>query len=363
MRTITRAFGFLFLLSLTSRSETAAFVTTPGSSADVQRNNEDTGTRRVCVLDGNFESSLAEEIAGSLSLPLVSHVNDDDDGSDSFTHALTLVPYECGSISSHALAIKALNLVDSTRRSSRRRSPKQKKSSKPFFVDLCPPPESRMGKRGSGESGSDLLVKAVGPKRVASSINAQGASICDLTAGLGQDSLVLALSGAAHVHMVERDPIVAALLEDALRRLRLLSFSSDLGSQAELALDLSQRLTLHVGDGKSVIQNLQSNGELIRPDIVYLDPMFPPRTKSAAVKKGMALLHGLLNTQQVADADSPEVFQEENELLGAALSAANIRVVVKRPIRALPLGGTDDTTPRPSYAINGSINRWDVYVK
>jgi 16S rRNA (guanine1516-N2)-methyltransferase len=355
---MTRNLGFLFLLSLASRSETAAFVATPGSSADVQRKNEDAGTRRVCVMDGNFEASLAEAIAGSLSLPLVSHV--DDAGSDSFTHALTLVPYECGSISSHALAIEALNPVGLTKRSSTRRSPKQKKSSKPFYVDLCP---SRIGKRGSGESGSDLLVKAVGPKRVASPKNARGAIVCDLTAGLGQDSLVLALSGAAHVHMVERDPIVAALLEDALRRLRLLSMASDLGSQAGLALALSERLTLHVGDGKSVIQNLQSNGELIRPDIVYLDPMFPPRTKSAAVKKGMALLHGLLNTQQVAGADSPEVFHEENELLGAALSAANIRVVVKRPIRALPLGGTDDTTPRPSYAINGSINRWDVYVK
>lgn len=359
---MTRNFGFLFLLSLASRSETAAFVaTTPGSSADVQINNEDAGNRRVCVMDGNFESSRAKEIACSLSLPLVSPV--DDGGSDSFTHALTLVPYECGSIKSHALGIEALDPVGSTKRSSRRRSPKQKKSSKPFFVDLCPSPESRMGKRGSGESGSDLLVKAVGPKRVASSKNSQGAIVCDLTAGLGQDSLVLALSGAAHVHMVERDPIVAALLEDALRRLRLLSIASDLGPQAELALELSQRLTLHFGDGKSVIQNLQSNGELIRPDIVYLDPMFPPRTKSAAVKKGMAMLHGLLSTQQVADADSPVVFQEENELLSAALGATNIRVVVKRPIRALPLGGTEDTTPRPSYAINGSINRWDVYIK
>ena len=38
---------------------------------------------------------------------------------------------------------------------------------------------------------------------------------------------------------------------------------------------------------------LIEQGELAAPDVVYLDPMFPERTKSAAVKKKFQLLHHL----------------------------------------------------------------------
>jgi hypothetical protein len=68
--------------------------------------------------------------------------------------------------------------------------------------------------------------------------------------------------------------------------------------------------------------------------------------------------------------------QEESELLELAWHAADLRVVVKRPIKAPLLGQCDSTEleatesksneiirRRPSYSINGSINRWDIYVK
>jgi 16S rRNA (guanine1516-N2)-methyltransferase len=151
--------------------------------------------------------------------------------------------------------------------------------------------------------------------------------------------------------MVERDPIVFALLEDAIRRINLLS------SHNELAQDLSERLSLRAGDGIDYLKS-QMKETREQPDVCYLDPMFPPRTKSSAVKKGMQILHGLLDTQQDDTGTMNDRLQEERQLLDAALEAAKSRVVVKRPIKAPPLGEVE----RPSYAIKGSVNRWDIYV-
>ena len=57
-----------------------------------------------------------------------------------------------------------------------------------------------------------------------------------------------------------------------------------------------------------------------RPDVVYLDPMYPERRKTAAVKKEMAYFHDLVG-----------VAQDEAELLDAALDTAKKRIVVKTP--------------------------------
>ena len=97
------------------------------------------------------------------------------------------------------------------------------------------------------------------------------------------------------------------------------------------------------------------------PDVIYLDPMFPARTKSSKVKKGMGLLHGLLETQ---DDDTERVALKDNServLLQESYDVAQSRVVVKRPAKAPQLGVEDALLP--SYSIDGSVNRWDVYVK
>jgi 16S rRNA (guanine1516-N2)-methyltransferase len=272
---------------------------------------------------------------------------------------MRLVPFESGDISTYALAIESL--FDSGDKS-KRRKPKQKRVSNPFYVDLCSPKSSRMGKHGARETGTDLLVKAVAPKRSARD-GQDGAIVYDLTAGFGQDSLVLALNGASKVYMVERDPIVAALLEDALRRVNLVSSSqTSKSSQNELACFLSERLRLKVGDAKEIVKCMAESKDVPQADVVYLDPMFPPRTKSAAVKKGMQILHGLLDTQQPDEESLNERILEEKQLLEAALQIARVRVVVKRPVRALPLGGEGSMAPWPSYAVQGSTNRWDVYI-
>jgi 16S rRNA (guanine1516-N2)-methyltransferase len=316
------------------------------SFAIQQRPTEVSTDRQVCFIDDDFEAE-AQALASKLSVPISSQTTDDVAG---FSHALRLVPFESGDIATYALAIEHLEYVGSGQ--SKRRKPKRKPKSNPFYVDLCPPQSSRTGMRGPGP---DLLVKAVAPKR--SALEGQdGAVVYDLTAGFGQDSLVLAMSGASRVCMVERDPIVAALLDDGLRRLKLQE------SQTELASYLSARLSLKAGEGLEVVHAMMKSEEVPRADVVYLDPMFPPRTKSSAVKKGMQILHGLLDTQQSDDESVKERLLEESRLLGAALQAARVRVVVKRPLRALPLGGDGSNAPRPSYAVEGSVNRWDVYV-
>ena len=147
--------------------------------------------------------------------------------------------------------------------------------------------------------------------------------IWDMTAGLGKDSILLALAGA-HVTLMERDPIVSTLLSDAMRRLLLVaaveeedkdwekddSLSKSTSKRIALAKTLSKRMTFRPGDGISLANHfLQQRQEqqqqpqsqqgqdrkeqteellpppLTAPHVCYLDPMFPPRTKSSAVKK------------------------------------------------------------------------------
>lgn len=160
-------------------------------------------------------------------------------------------------------------------------------------------------------------------------------SVADLTAGLGRDSFVLASLGA-RVTLVERHSVVSALLVDGLDRLRQ-------RATVEAALaDISGRLTLCEADGKNWLSDLDEHD---RPDVIYLDPMFPERSKSAKVKKEMAIFQDVVGD----DIDADDLFRE-------AVGVARYRVVVKRPRRAPPLG---DRTP--GFSIDGKTTRFDIY--
>ncbi|MEK6550622.1 MAG: class I SAM-dependent methyltransferase [Pseudomonadota bacterium] len=138
-------------------------------------------------------------------------------------------------------------------------------------------------------------------------------SVVDATAGLGGDALRLAGLGCT-VIAVERSPWIAALLDDALARLR---------AGAGTLADLAGRITLIHADAREFLANHED-----RPDAVYLDPMFPPkRRKRAAVRKELLWLRELAGDDPDADA-----------LLSAALAAARERVIVKRPDHAPPIG-------------------------
>ncbi len=156
--------------------------------------------------------------------------------------------------------------------------------------------------------------------------------VIDATAGWGRDSAVLAALGC-EVSMIERQPVIAALLDDALARARR--------SDRDEVRQLAARLTMISADARSVLREWAAPA----PDVVLLDPMFPQRHGSAAVRKEMQFFQVLVGS----DDDAPA-------LLEAALGLALHRVVVKRPRKAPPLAG-----PPPGHAIAGRSTRFDVY--
>ena len=183
-----------------------------------------------------------------------------------------------------------------------------------------------------GRLQAELLVKAARCRGVEAPV------AIDATAGFGEDSLLLAAAGFT-VDLYERDPVIAALLADGLAR-----------AAVDPALaDAVSRMHLHAGDsleGMRALAGRIAAGECPAPDVVYLDPMFPGRTKSAAVKKKFQLLHHL--EQPCAD---------EAELLDAARSVCPRKIVIKRPIKGPLLAGA-----KPSYQLAGKAVRYDVIV-
>lgn len=172
--------------------------------------------------------------------------------------------------------------------------------------------------------GRELLVRAARTRGV------EAPTAVDATAGLGEDSLLLAAAGFT-VTMFEKDPVIAALLRDALERT---------ASDSQLA-GVAARMTLVEGDSVAGLRELDFS-----PDVVFLDPMFPERTKSAAVKKKFQLLHHL---ERPCD--------NEEELLDAALAARPRKIVIKRPPKGPWLAGA-----KPSHSIAGKAVRYDVIV-
>ena len=189
------------------------------------------------------------------------------------------------------------------------------------FVDFLSGESLYRKQHGGGKK--EPIAKAIGVKGEATP------KVLDATPGLGRDAFVLASLGC-HVTMVERSPVVAALLEDGLRRL------------AVAAPELHSQFSLVHGNSSEVMKHWQ--GDDI--DVIYLDPMFPHRKKSALVKKEMRLFQQLLGPDEDAD-----------DLLEPARALANKRVVVKRPNAADVLAGV-----QPSMAITSKKHRFDVYI-
>lgn len=182
-----------------------------------------------------------------------------------------------------------------------------------------------MAHRSRQPVGGELVVKAVWGRW-------KGAlSVLDATAGLGRDGYLLAASGA-QVVSCERHPAVALLLADGLWRAR----------QAEAenpALNaILDRWSFRHASSVALMAELA-------PDVIYLDPMFPEREKSALVKKEMRAFRSLVGE----DVDAQQLFD-------AACQFARKRVVVKRPSSGVTLGRT------PSHVVEGKAARFDVYV-
>lgn len=185
-------------------------------------------------------------------------------------------------------------------------------------------------RRKFGGGKGQMIAKAVGIKAGCYP------NVLDATAGLGKDSFAVASLGCK-VRLLERSPIVQMLLADGLTRAINFAHTADAG-----LLSVMQRMTLVNEDSRHYLSSL---AERDFPDVIYLDPMFPERHKSADVKKEMAAFHSVVGKDE--DADS---------LLPLALSRVNYRVVVKRPRKAPFLNGQ-----APSYQLEGKASRYDIY--
>lgn len=171
--------------------------------------------------------------------------------------------------------------------------------------------------------GKELLVQAAKARA--------GLSVLDATTGLGVDSLVLASKGCM-VTMLERSHTLYLMLQDALAR----------ASQDSRTQEVAMRMRVLRGDARFVMAHLDDV-----PDVIVIDPMFPPRRKRAAVRGDLQLMQQFLGME--GDARS---------LTLAARATGCKRVVVKRP-----LAGGDMPGLVPSFTVKGKASRFDVFVR
>lgn len=196
-----------------------------------------------------------------------------------------------------------------------------------IYVDFAEGKAQHRRLHGGGK-GQDI-AKAIGFHKI------PNPTVLDLTAGMGADAFVLASLGAS-ITMVERNPIVHALLKDAIDRARL-------KDNAELQ-EILDRMILVNQNATAVLDDLDDNDY---PDVIYLDPMFPTRSKSAQVKKEMQFFHEIVGNDE-----------DSESILLLALTKAKKRIVVKRPRLAEKLTQKKE----PAYQITGKSTRYDIYL-
>lgn len=189
---------------------------------------------------------------------------------------------------------------------------------KPFSIDFA----DYLKHANLGQGGRRLLYKAVKIKN--------SDTILDATGGWARDAVYLAQQGLK-VKLIEQTDVVFRLLEDAYQRAL---------ADPDIA-PIIARIELIHADACALLR------KGLRHKIIYLDPMFPERSKSAKVKKDLQILQSLPETHQ----GNPE------ELFLLAREHAEERVVVKRPITAPFLAEA-----RPDFQYKGKTVRFDVYV-
>ena len=132
--------------------------------------------------------------------------------------------------------------------------------------------------------------------------------------------------------MIEQSAMIATLLEDGLRRA---------AADEKIGALIKDKLTLTCGDSRQALLQIP-----FAPEVIYVDPMFPVKDKSALVKKAMRIVQDIVGRDPDAD-----------ELLKVALTIATNRVVVKRPASAEYLAGI-----KPQASIKTKKHRFDIYL-
>lgn len=172
------------------------------------------------------------------------------------------------------------------------------------------------------------LAKAIGVT------NKSKPTVLDITAGLARDAYVLYSLGCS-VTMVEASAVLATMIQQAI------DYSNQTDNENIINCESFKIVN---SDSLTYMQNL--NIEV--PDVIYMDPMYPERKKSALVKKDMQILHKLIG---------PPSDELNRNLLNQALQLARQRVVIKRPENASEIDG-----PPPTLKFSSKKTRYDVYV-
>jgi len=173
------------------------------------------------------------------------------------------------------------------------------------------------------------LAKAVGLNKH------EPMQVLDATTGLGRDAFILASMGC-QLTMLEQSPVIYSLLNDGLKRAETIE-------DGEL-LNIIRQMSLHHANAQDWFTEIKL-GAKAKPDVIYLDPMFPPRSKNANVKKDIALLQEVLGFDE--DSDS---------LIEAAKDCAKHRVVVKKPGSKADKGAM-----KPNFIVPGKTAHFEIY--
>lgn len=196
---------------------------------------------------------------------------------------------------------------------------------KPLSVNFLSTSLRSRAKQGGGTK--QALAKAVGIKP------GFRPSVIDGTAGFGKDGFLLAMLGCK-VHLIERSPVMAALLEDGLQRAKN---DSIVGSIVKQNIEMTW---------SDLTEYLKGLPEPSRPDTIYLDPMFSSRKKAALTKLELRIIRDIVGHNE-----------DSAILLKKSLAIAKKRVVVKRPKLNPPLAGSE-----PHHTLVGSSISFDVYL-
>ena len=175
-----------------------------------------------------------------------------------------------------------------------------------------------------GKGRGQNLAKAVGMK-----FN-KNRNIIDATAGLGDDSFILASLGAK-VTLIERSQKMHELLQNGINE------GISFGGEIEKIIN---RMELLFGDSKDILPKLT-------PEVIMIDTMYKDRKKTALVKNNMRLV------REIVGPDSDYI-----ELLKVALNCAKNRVVLKQPRYAEPI----KEIRKCSHQILGKTIRYDIFM-
>ncbi|MCR4673379.1 MAG: class I SAM-dependent methyltransferase [Lachnospiraceae bacterium] len=155
--------------------------------------------------------------------------------------------------------------------------------------------------------------------------------VFDATAGLGEDSFLLAAAGF-QIILCEYNKVIFSLLEDTHKRALM----------EDSLKEAAERMKLINGNSLEILRSMEPHSI----DVVLLDPMFPAKTKNSLTNKKLQLFQRL---------EMPCSLEEE--LFEAATFVQPKKIIVKRPLKGPFLCGK-----KPNHSISGKTVRYDCYL-